>query len=86
MIKEILKMYPDELTPLAESRKAYITTMACPRCKVPMSPAVDHQHPFTPDDPLPRQNAKCDECGYTVDPRTGIVLEVGQIMVKPERR
>lgn len=68
---------PDELTPLAESRTAFIKSMPCPRCRSAMSPQLYTPQVFSEHDPLPRMMAYCQDCGATVDPRTNIVLDTG---------
>jgi hypothetical protein len=65
----------DELTPASTAKIARIKGMACKRCGSSMHPRL-HDKPFVDTDPLPRMVATC-ECGYTVDPDTGLVIELG---------
>jgi len=67
----------DELSPLAESRAATIKSMACPRCRSAMSPQLYAPRVFSEHDPLPKTMAYCQDCGATIDPLTGIVLNTG---------
>jgi hypothetical protein len=67
----------DVLTPLATQRTNHIKSMACPRCRSAMSPQLYTPNVFSPDDPLPRMMAWCQDCNSTIDPRTGIVLDTG---------
>ena len=67
----------DELTPLAKEQLSRIKGMMCPRCRAAMAPQLFAPQVFSPNEPLPRTVATCQECGASIDPKSGIVLNVG---------
>ncbi len=76
LAQRLIRDEVDELTPLAEARNSQLKAIPCKRCGGNMHPEM-LPHMFSPNDPLPRTCAKCVDCGYTVDPLTGIVLAMG---------
>lgn len=67
----------DELTPLAEQRQGQISGTPCPRCSSAMEPHIHAPHAFTAGDLLPRTLARCVDCGCTLDPTNGVILDTG---------
>ncbi len=67
----------DELTPLVEKRSTAIRRTPCLRCGGAMQPHLHAQDAYAPDDPLPRQHARCVDCGLIWDPKTNLVLDTG---------
>lgn len=76
--KKLIEGHTDVLTPLANARTYRITESQCPRCHGAMTQKLHATFAFTQDDPLPRTVAVCKDCGYTVDPVTNLVLDVGR--------
>lgn len=84
VIRKMIEGHTDELTELAKERARLIEQMPCPRCRSAMEQRLHPSFAFTPDDPLPRSVACCTECGCTVDPKNGIVLDVGDATKIPD--
>ena len=77
MAKRLIQGIDDQLTPLAKAQQQRIARMPCPRCHSAMEPHIHAAHAFTPGELLPRTLARCVDCTCTVDPKTGLVLDVG---------
>lgn len=69
---------PDILTPMAQAQRAEITLQPCPECGGAVQEHYDPKNVFTDDEPLPRAFAKCVDCEYTFNPRTGMVIETSK--------
>lgn len=77
LAQRLIRGIENELAPLAASRMAVIKEKPCPRCQSPLHPFLNAKHAFSSDDPLPRQHGRCTECGLVWDPKTDLILEVG---------
>lgn len=73
MIKDAV----DELTPQVEQSRRALTTTPCPRCGGALKARQHESFMFTIDQALPRVVHSCEDCGYTVDPATNLVLKTG---------
>lgn len=69
---------PDILTPMAQAQRLEITSEPCPECGGAVEEHYDPQNVFSDDEPLPRAFGKCVDCGYTFDPRNGMVIETSK--------
>lgn len=68
---------PDILTPAVQERDYTIKRVTCPRCRGPVQVRFHPNMIFDSSDPLPRSVATCGDCGYTMDPQTGLVHDTG---------
>lgn len=78
VLRYLTKGEEDILTNRSDKRSNAIKAIPCPRCNETLSPSIDIQRPFTPDEPLPRVIAECRSCGYAYDPQNGIVISTGR--------
>lgn len=92
LLARLLEGETDILTELAKKRTSFVNSMRCPRCSGPMREETQTDRAFRPDDPLARVLARCLDCGCSIDPTNGIVVDngnPGQIrsslpLIKPE--
>ncbi len=77
LVLYLIKDEKDALTPLVEERASVISNTPCMRCGAAMQPHLHAPDAFSSDDPLPRQHARCVECGLIWDPKTDLVLDTG---------
>jgi hypothetical protein len=77
LIQRLLAGEQDVLTEPASTRAKSIRSVPCPRCAGAMKPVLNALHAFSADDPLPRLHAECGDCGHQFDPRSGLVLVMG---------
>lgn len=75
--RKLIEGYRDTLTPLATTLRDRVTSSPCPRCSGALHQVLHPSFMFTNASPLPRTVGRCVDCEYTVDPLTGIVLNVG---------
>lgn len=73
----LLEGQEDMLTERAEKRRNAIEGAPCPRCYGKLQEVLNDKHPFTDGEILPRILGQCQNCGYTYDPNTGIVVHTG---------
>jgi hypothetical protein len=67
----------DILTPRADKRAFAVGLAPCSRCGGKMQQKLNTVQPFTPEEPLPRTFAVCDDCGFAYDPHSGLVVAMG---------
>lgn len=76
--QKLLEGYEDTLTPAAEAREKFYKGQTCPTCSGnAFSKSGDIRMMFRPDDPLPRYQLKCTNCGCLFDPHSGLVVTIG---------
>jgi len=79
--EEILKQYRDEDDALNEEMKEleflFDKFSTCQKCGHRMTKRLHPTAPFTPGYAVPNMILHCDYCGYEHDPKTGLVLNVG---------
>ena len=79
-IAKLLEGYEDTLTPAAEAREKFYRAQTCPQCTGSSFRKVgDLRMMFRPDDPLPRYQLKCSNCGCVFDPHSGLVVRMGNV-------
>lgn len=76
-IHKMTKFEDDILTDAARDRSLKIRYSQCPRCGGSFEEKLHPSFMFTEDEPLPRTVGRCRECGFTKDPKTGLVLDLG---------
>lgn len=79
LVRHLLKGEVDELTDLNAERINKIKSTPCPRCGSSLHPKLNEEHPFAPNDPLPRMWMSC-ECGYLADAKSGLIVDRGSAM------
>ena len=67
----------DLITPRVELEQQIRDTTPCPRCGGHFEKVLDPDRAFSPDRVLPRFFHKCEVCGYTHDPHSGLVIDLG---------
>jgi hypothetical protein len=77
LLRLLVKDEEDILTPRAEKRAFAVGLDPCSRCGGKMQETLNSVHPFTPEEPLPRTLAVCDDCGFSYDPHNGIIVSMG---------
>lgn len=65
------------LSPAVRERDYTIKQSMCPRCRGNLQTRFHPNYMFSPEEILPKSVAVCGECGYSYDPSTGLVLNVG---------
>lgn len=68
----------DILTPMAATRKWQTTSNPCTECGGAIQQTMDTSNTFDDGDPLPRTVGKCVDCGFTFEPRTGLVVSTSK--------
>ena len=76
---KLIEGYENVLDPERRKLEAFYRQFKCPKCKGNM---IKHflsiQHSFgDPDIPVPRSGLKCMACNLTIDPHSGIVVDLG---------
>lgn len=75
--QKLINGHEDVLTAAAKSRAESVEGSTCPRCSSPLQSRLHPTQLFAPNDPLPRIVGVCPQCNYTIDPKTGLVLDAG---------
>lgn len=86
LAKEMIRGHEDILTPLVKAQEARTSGGKCPRCGSVLQSRLHPVQVFGANDLIPRKVSFCVDCGFTRDPETGIVIDVGSISRLPERR
>lgn len=77
---KLLEGLEDTITSAAEAREKFYRKQSCPYCGGnAMTKTCNPRTLFRPDDPLPRYQLRCQNCGCLFDPHSGIVLESGNV-------
>ena len=78
--QKLLEGTQDTLTPAAEVREKFYKQQSCPHCAGnSFQKRGDIRMMFRPDDPLPRYQLHCENCGCLFDPHSGIVVKLGNL-------
>jgi hypothetical protein len=77
--------YQDELTPEATKMEAfYQVHRKCKRCGDMLRKEVDARTAWTGEGGLAKALLKCDNCGFLLEPFTGVVLNTGDASKIPQ--
>jgi len=71
---ELVDGVEDIITPEVEKEEAFFAQVSCTVCGGPVSKVLHPVTPFKTGAILPNFVGKCQECGATSDPHTGLVL------------
>jgi hypothetical protein len=78
--EKLLEGTEDTITPLAQARERFYKSQACPYCGGnSFRKYGDPRMLFRPDDPLPRYQLRCENCGCLFDPHSGLVVKTGNV-------
>jgi len=78
--EKLLEGHKDTISPLAEEREKFYLSQSCPHCG---GNALDKRGSlntlFRANDPLPRYQLLCENCGCLFDPHSGLILKLGNL-------
>lgn len=75
---KLIEGYTDELTPEAKKLELfYRLNSRCKRCGESMQKEFDGRSAWESDDVLPHALLRCPNCGFLLEPFTGLVVESG---------
>ncbi len=76
--RKAIEGYEDELTEEGQKLDELYRSFKCPRGCGPLHRQMDPQHAFSdPSVLVPRSLLHCNNCGFTIEPHTRVVLENG---------
>jgi hypothetical protein len=82
---KLIEGYQDELEPVTRKLEAFYRTIgSCRRCGHPLAKRYDQRTAFSSEDVVPHALLTCDNCGFTVDPFTNVVLSSGDASKIPD--
>jgi len=79
----LIEQYRDELTPAAEEQEALYRKFHCPRCRISLQKQFDSRTVFDGEAIIAKAQLLCPQCGYLIDPHTGLVVACGDASKTP---
>jgi len=77
---KLLEGYKDTISDSAAARERFYQDQICPHCQsADLRKRGDPRTLFRPNDPLPRYQLICTNCGCHFDPHSGIILKLGNL-------
>lgn len=68
---------PNIIAPAVAERDYTIKRHTCPRCAGDLQTRFHPNHIYEAGEILPRSVGTCGDCGYTIDPESNLVLDLG---------
>lgn len=77
--RKLLEGHVDILTPAAQEQESFLTSQSCPRCGGSCRKIADARTVFREQEMLPHYYLQCLACECEFDPRTGMIIEMGNL-------
>jgi hypothetical protein len=82
---KLVEGYEDELAPEAAKLEAfYQAHRKCKRCGQMMRKETDVRTAWEEGHLLPKSLLRCDDCGFLIEPFTGVILDSGKASKIPQ--
>lgn len=83
LVWKLIEGYDDELTDAAAKQDEFYAKFRCPRCRCGLQKEFDSRIAWKSGEPLAQFLLRCDNCGYVIDPHTGLVVQYGDASKVP---